>query len=247
MSWERLSAENYRGVRLPRTLGLWLAVAATTGTALVAALGEAGRAAWGAVAGALLVAVAGLMDDLAPTGPRGLRGHLRALASGHMTTGVLKLLVTVASAVIVIALQPSRPVWVRLSGVVLVAGATNVWNGLDVRPGRALKVFLMAGALIPFVRISLLPALVVLWVAAWAALAVDLSERAMLGDAGSNLLGFVAGLALFTGLSDVGVGVAAIVAVALNAVAEIVTFSRVIQATPPLRWVDGLGRAHGDG
>jgi hypothetical protein len=36
--------------------------------------------------------------------------------------------------------------------------------------------------------------------------------------------------------------VAACVAVLLNAVAETTSFSRVIERTPPLRWVDALGR-----
>ncbi len=32
------------------------------------------------------------------------------------------------------------------------------------------------------------------------------------------------------------------IAVVVNAVAETVTLSRVIEAVPPLRWFDGLGR-----
>jgi hypothetical protein len=36
--------------------------------------------------------------------------------------------------------------------------------------------------------------------------------------------------------------VAAGVAVVLNVVAETVSFSRLIDRTPPLRWVDALGR-----
>ena len=36
--------------------------------------------------------------------------------------------------------------------------------------------------------------------------------------------------------------VAAAIAVVINAVAETVTLSRVIEAVPPLRWFDALGR-----
>ena len=64
----------------------------------------------------------------------------------------------------------------------------------------------------------------------------------MLGDSGANLLGFAAGLALYDVLPDPWVAVAGAVAVALNVVADTVSFSRVIEATPPLRWLDGLGR-----
>jgi hypothetical protein len=57
-----------------------------------------------------------------------------------------------------------------------------------------------------------------------------------------NLLGFAVGLAIADVLADPWVPVAAVVAVGLNVLADTVTFSRVIDATPPLRWADGLGR-----
>jgi hypothetical protein len=74
------------------------------------------------------------------------------------------------------------------------------------------------------------------------ALPADLRERAMLGDGGSNLLGFAAGLALADVLPDAWMPPAAAIAVVLNVVADTVSFSRVIEATPPLRFLDGLGR-----
>ena len=79
-------------------------------------------------------------------------------------------------------------------------------------------------------------------VGAVAVLQFDLRESAMLGDGGANLLGFAAGIALYDVLPDPWVAVAAGVAVVLNVLAETVSFSRVIERTPQLRWVDGLGR-----
>jgi hypothetical protein len=64
----------------------------------------------------------------------------------------------------------------------------------------------------------------------------------MLGDAGANLLGFTVGVALYGALTDAQVVAAAAVAVALNVVADTVTLSRVIDAMPPLRWFDRIGR-----
>lgn len=242
MTRGRLTVQNYRGVPVPRTLGLWLGAVAVLGAAAVAVLDSVGRAGWGALAGGLLVAAAGLVDDLVPGGPRGLRGHLLALAAGRLTTGIVKAVVAIASAIVVISLGPPRPAWARVAGVVLVAAATNVWNGLDVRPGRALKAFLLIGAVGPFVQPQTLPGFWPLWAGAWPALAIDLSERAMLGDAGANLLGFTAGLAMYLGLPDVGVVVAAATAAALNVLADTVTLSRLVDAAPPLRWLDRLGR-----
>jgi hypothetical protein len=74
-------------------------------------------------------------------------------------------------------------------------------------------------------------------------LPADLGERAMLGDAGANGLGAVLGLALAGRLPGRGARLAALAAVgSLTAASEVVSFSRVIDAVPPLRAVDRLGR-----
>jgi UDP-GlcNAc:undecaprenyl-phosphate/decaprenyl-phosphate GlcNAc-1-phosphate transferase len=243
MRWGRLLVENHRGVRVPRILGIALAIDAVVWTVVVATIEEVGAAGWGALAGLLLVFGAGLIDDLAPAGPRGLRGHLRSVASGRPTTGLVKVLVTVGSAVVVIALQPARALSVEALGVVLLAACANVWNGLDVVPGRSLKAFLLPALAFAIWGVpSDAPAVVGLLVGAIVVLPFDLRETAMLGDAGSNLLGFAAGIGLYGALPDPWVAVAAGVAVALNVVAETVTFTRVIERTAPLRWVDALGR-----
>jgi hypothetical protein len=243
MRWGRLAALNYRGVRVPRALGVALAASATVFTVLYAFLRDVGHEGWGALAGLLLVFAAGLVDDVAPVGPRGVRNHLRSLAAGRMTTGILKLLVAAGAAVVVVALQPARPGYIRLAAVVLLAASANVWNGLDVLPGRAVKAFLPpAVVFLAWGQLENAPAILGLFVAALLVLPLDLRERAMLGDGGANMLGFAAGLALAAVLPDAWIVVAAVVAVGLNVVADTVTFSRVVEAAPPLRWLDGLGR-----
>ena len=243
MRWGRLEVENHRGVPVPRILWVALDGLAVLWTLGWAIAGDVGSAAWGALAGLLLVSAAGLVDDLVPIGPRGLRGHGRSLLEGHMTTGILKVLVTTGAAIVVVALRPPRPGWVIAAGVVLVTASTNVWNGLDVLPGRALKafapvalVFTISGA-----RPDA-PAIVGMLLAGLVVLPLDLRERGMLGDAGSNPLGFAAGLGLFAVLPDAWVVVAAVCAVALNVLAETVSLSRLIEGVAPLGWLDRLGR-----
>lgn len=241
----RLAVENHRGVLVPRTLGIWLALAAVGSAgaiALTAWPARVARAGWGAVGATLLVFAAGLVDDLAPPGPRGLRNHLRALASGRVSTGIVKAVVIVAAAVVAIALQPERSGWIRLAGVVLVASCANVWNGLDVRPGRAIKFGFVAFLFLTGVDLALLPTVPGVVLGCVAAVWFDLNERAMLGDGGANLLGSTIGLGLFVVLPGWGVVLAAAVAVSVNALAETITLSRVIEAVPPLRWFDLLGR-----
>lgn len=239
----RLTVENYRGRRVPRVLGIGLAAVGVLGTLSSAWAGfDIDRRQWGAAAGSLLMFGAGLVDDLHPMGPRGLRNHFRELAAGRMTTGILKVLVAVASAVVVVALLGRGSAPIRVAAVVLVASSPNVWNGLDVRPGRALKAFLLVVTVPALLGSTPLGFVLSLCVAAVVALVADLREWGMLGDSGSNLLGFAVGVQLAAALPEWSMWPAAALAVALNVVADTVTFSRVIEAVPPLRWFDRLGR-----
>jgi UDP-N-acetylmuramyl pentapeptide phosphotransferase/UDP-N-acetylglucosamine-1-phosphate transferase len=243
MNLTRFEVENHRGRRVPRVLGCWLAPAAVAGTILGATVLPAPAFQWGALAGALMAFGAGLVDDLSPIGPRGVRNHLRELAAGHMTTGILKLIVTVASAILVTALLEPTGGLSFIAAVVVIAGCTNVWNGLDVRPGRALKWFLLVVGVSVAARLRFdVGSAAGAWIASWVALPIDLRERAMLGDAGANLLGFTVGVQLAATLPPSALLPAAIVAIALNVVADTLTFSRIIVAVPPIRWFDQVGR-----
>lgn len=237
----RLTVRNHRGREVPAVLGFALAAGGAASAVGVAALGHVAAAGWIAAAGAALVGAAGLLDDLSSGGPRGLRNHARALAGGHVTTGIVKLLVVAAVAVVTVAASPPRAAGVRVAGVLLVAGATNLWNGLDVRPGRAAKFALFGIPAVVAADWSLVPFAPGVLLAAAIVLPWDVGERAMLGDAGANLLGFSIGVASFHALGDGPVVVAAALAVALNVLADTVTLSRAIDAIPPLRWFDRLG------
>lgn len=238
------SAVNHRGVRLPLVLGIAVGAGSAAGAASVWIGAVPSAAGIRTLVGAGIVFLAGVIDDVLPAGPRGLRGHLRALAGGHMTTGILKMLMTVAVSIVVVAGLPRGPFPVQLAGVVTVAGSTNLWNGLDVAPGRAIKAFLVAGAGVLLAGVSVVasPIVAAVLAAAIVAFPFDVRERAMLGDGGSNLLGFTAGVGLHLVLPPWGLFVAAAVMVALNLTAETLTLTRLIEAAPPLRWADRLGR-----
>jgi hypothetical protein len=101
------------------------------------------------------------------------------------------------------------------------------------------------GFLVVAVVLLLVDVRAFLLVCAGAALAVlwpDLRERGMLGDSGANLLGFLAGAEIVRRLPEAWLPVAVGVVVALNLLAETVTFSRTIEWAPPLAWFDRLGR-----
>lgn len=244
---QRLMVRNHRGSLVPAIFALPLLAGGAVGVAWAAATGSIGSAGTIASASAFLVAIAGLVDDLAPPGPRGLRAHLRALVEGHVSTGVVKLVVIVAASLITVAASERTGGATRIFGVLLIAGSTNLWNGLDVRPGRALKWFLLLAVTTvvwtpiqaPFVPGVAVVSALTLW--------PDLRERAMLGDAGANLLGFTAGVALYLRTSAAWIPLAAVVVVALNVLAETVSLSRTIGSMAPLRWFDGVGTIRPEG
>ncbi|WP_246269140.1 hypothetical protein [Acrocarpospora macrocephala] len=129
----------------------------------------------------------------------------------------------------------------------IIAGSANLANLFDLRPGRAIKVGLLAGA--PLLAASLYgsrPATAGLAAiplgAAVALLPEDLAERAMLGDAGANSMGALLGLAASARLSrKARLGVLGVV-VGLTAASEKVSFTKVIANNPVLHRIDMIGR-----
>jgi hypothetical protein len=202
-----------------------------------AALGLAGTGA----------AVFGGYDDLRGSGSRrGFRGHLGALARGEVTTGAVKLAGIGATGLAAAGLLRIRDSTCPVTDVVvnagLAAGGANLLNLFDLRPGRAIKVALAAGAALSAASPAAGLAAAAPASAALAVLPEDLGERAMLGDAGANALGAMLGVAAAAALPRTA-RVTILAAIAgLTAASEVVSFSRVIERTPPLRWLDMLGR-----
>jgi hypothetical protein len=190
--------------------------------------------------------IIGAYDDLAGSGAsRGFKGHLAALARGEFTSGSAKLLGIGAAGLAAAAVagtgaesKPGTIVDVLINGG-LVAGGANLLNLFDLRPGRALKVGLLAGA--PLAVGASAAVVAAPLGAAAALLPEDLGEKAMLGDAGANALGALLGLAA----TRLGRGSRLAIlggVVGLTAASEFVSFTKVIQASPPLHWLDMLGR-----
>ncbi len=239
----RWRTSNRRGRTIPATVG-WACALGAAGLVLVVVrqvdtVGLSDSQA-GELLGAAIVFLAGVVDDGFGGQVRGLRGHLRAVLDGHITTGGLKLAAAVLAAAITVAWTPREHLWANLSALIAIAGCTNVWNGLDVAPGRALKAFLAVALVLLVVDVRAF--LLVCTGAATAALVPDLRERGMLGDSGANLLGFLAGAEIVRRLPEIWLLPAAATVIGLNVLAETVTFSRTIERAAPLRWFDRLGR-----
>jgi len=194
------------------------------------------------------VALLGLIDDALGRGadaatPRGWRGHARAIASGRFSTGAIKAVGALALAAYATSGLGHRD-FAYVADLALLLLTTNLFNLLDLRPGRVEKVFvaLLAALCIgawTAVPLELLGVFIgpVLVVAAF-----TLRERAMLGDTGANLVGALAGVALLVTLGDTGRLIALGVVVALSIYGEFRSISRTIEGVPLLRSLDSLGR-----
>ena len=246
-----LARENYRGRTVATAAGIVIPLTALlveAGRGALASL-DVGHRITDARALTLLVAVGfgflGLVDDVVGSGhAQGFRGHVRELTQGRLTTGGLKLIGGAAVGVIVAgARDPSAPGRLLVDAAVI-ALAANLANQLDRRPGRVVKAGLLAFVLlcVAALRAEALEGVAVV-VGATAALFVDdLRERLMLGDVGSNVLGACLGAGVvlacpFTVRAGVLVAVAA-----LNVIGELSSFTRLIDAVPPLRALDRAGR-----
>ncbi len=245
-TWTRT---NHRG----EPVSLLEGPALTAGVLAGALVGAGSVRATGAATVAVLGSGAfGLVDDLredTSTRTKGLRGHLGALAHGRLTTGGLKVLGIGASAFAAATLAPpaggtaATPlarVADTFASAALVAGTANLFNLLDLRPGRALKAAAITAApLVPTPGGGVASAVLG---AASTAIEADLAESDMLGDSGANALGAALGTAVVLGAPR-PVRLATLAGVvALTLVSERVSFTRVIERTPVLRELDAWGR-----
>jgi UDP-GlcNAc:undecaprenyl-phosphate/decaprenyl-phosphate GlcNAc-1-phosphate transferase len=250
-----LVRENYRGALIAFPLGAVLATAALVALAPLAFLDdradldllEPELRRW--LPYLLGIAFLGFLDDSLGRGeaaatPRGWRGHWAALREGSLSTGAIKAIGALALAAYVVSGRGLED-WRYIADVALLILATNLFNLLDLRPGRAEKgLALVAAGLClgawTFAPLELLGIFVgPILVGAW----LTLGERAMLGDTGSNLIGAIAGVWLLTTLGADARLVALAVVLVLTIYGELRSISATIDSVPPLRWLDSLGRA----
>lgn len=209
------------------------------------------------LAGAMLyvvgVCLLGVIDDLIGTpaieeglgrkDPRGLRGHAKAVVSGGFSTGAIKAIGAFGLAAFAVGLVVPGD-WEYLLAIALVVVTTNLFNLLDLRPGRALKVFFALVAGLALGAWTLGP----LWtmgafIGSLPVLAYfDLTEQGMMGDTGSNAVGAIAGLWMVLVLDTTGQAIALAIVFLITLYGEFRSISQLINRTPVLRFIDLLGR-----
>jgi len=245
----RLALSNYRDVVLPLPAGIVIVAAAVLAAGPLALwlqwVDDSAFSLPGTSAAVYVLGVAflGLFDDALGGAPRGWRGHGAAALKGSISTGALK-----AAGALGLALYTLEGTGLSTGDFLLATAVlvifTNLFNLLDLRPGRSVKAFVLLALALAIGDWALFP----IWVEGLfigPVLVVgffDLREKAMLGDTGSNLLGAVAGLLVVSYLGTTGQLIALAVALAITIYGEFRSISSFVERAPLLRQLDSLGR-----
>ncbi len=250
-----MTRPNYRGASVAFPLGAALVASGLVALAPLAPLDaladegllepELGR--W--ITYLVGIAFLGLFDDVLGLGAaedsaRGWRGHARAVASGHLSTGAIKALGALALAAFVLARRGEEG-WQYVADIALLLLATNLINLFDTGPGRAEKAFglIAIGVCLGAWTVAPLELLGPLVPAVVLGAAYTLRERAMLGDTGSNFIGALTGIWIVVSLDENARLIALAVVLLITAYGEFRSIGALIERVPPLRALDSLGRA----
>ena len=186
---------------------------------------------------------AGALDDL--IGNRnvsGLKGHFKSLFKGELTTGGFKALFG-GFVGLVVSVCISSSIVDIIVNTLIIALSTNLMNLFDLRPGRAIKAYLVI--MIPiYITLTgytkVFPLLILPNVLAY--FNTDLKARGMMGDTGSDVLGISIGVLMALGYG-IKVRLAWLVfLILMHLITEKFSLTKIIEKNRVLKFIDNLGR-----
>ena len=185
---------------------------------------------------------AGALDDL--IGNRnvsGLKGHFKSLFKGELTTGGFKALFG-GFVGLVVSVCISSSIVDIIVNTLIIALSTNLMNLFDLRPGRAIKAYLVI--MIPiYITLTgytkVFPLLILPNVLAY--FNTDLKARGMMGDTGSNVLGISIGVLMALGYG-IKVRLAWLVfLILMHLITEKFSLTKIIEKNRELKFIYNLG------
>jgi len=205
--------------------------------------------------GIISICFLGFIDDmLGQRDTLGFKGHFGALFKGRLTTGGFKAIgggiIAFFLALSLSGLESLWNGWVDiLLNTLIIALFTNMLNLLDLRPGRAIKgylfflvlIILMAGGRVNWLLITPLLGIILVY------FPIDLKARAMMGDAGSNVLGLTLGYYAVIHLDLPYRAAVLLFLIAMHIYTEKFSLTRTIEQVPLLRIIDQAGRSRENG
>ena len=191
-----------------------------------------------------LMGLTGLLDDLTgDEGIKGFKGHIKAFFKGKLTTGGLKAGIGFLISLFVSTFISDNLIQIVIN-TLLIALFTNLINLFDLRPGRALKLFILISIIMlfsnetneyNFVLYSFYGILFIY-------LQLDLKGMALMGDIGSNVLGMTLGIYCGFTHSIIMKSIYLLILIIIHIMAEKISFTKIIENNKILNFIDKLGR-----
>lgn len=194
--------------------------------------------------GILTMAFAGIIDDLIGNrNATGFKGHFGNLFKGKLTTGGFKACIG-GIVGFCISLYISDGFLMVFLNTALILLMTNLLNLFDLRPGRALKLFMMLGLVLFILGMTFESKNIFSIVLGYCIvyLPQDLKGKSMMGDAGSNILGMTLGIISAVSLGLTQKLIALSILFMLNIAAERYSLTDLIKKNYVLNLLDQLGR-----
>jgi UDP-GlcNAc:undecaprenyl-phosphate GlcNAc-1-phosphate transferase len=198
-----------------------------------------------ALFGVSAVGYFGVIDDTLGSGAaRGIKGHILSLLNGKMTTGSLKALLGISVSFVISYTKNYPDYLTTVIDTLVISLSMNLFNLLDVRPGRAIKFFGVTG-LILFFYVGMKESLMISSLLGCLAvyLSHELNAEVMMGDTGSNILGFTIGLALIEVAFEFKI-IVLFSLILVHLLAEKASLNKIINNNKLLLLLDNLGRKH---
>ena len=193
--------------------------------------------------GVMSMFLAGIMDDI--IGNRdvsGLKGHFKSMFKGTLTTGGFKALFG-GFVGLIISISISKNIIDLIINTLIIALSTNLMNLLDLRPGRAIKVYLTITIAMFFTSVGYVKNLILLILPNVVAyFKMDLKAKSMMGDTGSNVLGISIGI-IFVMSYSINTRIAWLVfLIFIHVLTEKYSLTKIIEKNKLLNFLDKLGR-----
>lgn len=237
--------ENFKGKKIPCCMGIILSLSWII--YLLQIFFHTSNVKWLVLAiSTWLISFIGLLDDIfGDNKSKGFKGHvIRFIKNGEFSTGLLKM-VSVPVVIFVSSVFLQKEVVESVFYAIFGSLCVNLFNLFDLRPGRCIKVLWIFVMLLSFFM-HLDSTAVVLLTLTIPFFIGDLREFYMLGDAGSNAIGYLFFLFLTNSYSKTYnsplIWTAFVVVFGLNVLSEHISFSKVIEKNTLLNFIDMLGR-----
>ncbi|WMM26477.1 phospho-N-acetylmuramoyl-pentapeptide-transferase [Tissierella sp. MB52-C2] len=186
----------------------------------------------------------GLLDDLiGEKKVKGLKGHIKSFLKGTLTTGAIKAFMGLFIALVVSSFI-SNTLGDFIINSLLIGLFTNFINLFDLRPGRASKVFLIISVVLFLTSFKNERSYILFsfWGILIPYISLDLKAKVMMGDVGSNTLGFTLGIYTASYFNTMTRLIILVILIIFHIMAEKVSFSKVIDNNRFLKFLDNIGR-----